>query len=289
MYHPRLIAQRERMLLQQPGMRATFPTGVIPHYSLADSAVLTAGLIQVRAEDGTMLRRLTPEEQMFLVATRLRITFDFPYFAERFVYIDEEGHGIRPLFPLWESQRCALDRIAQIELDRVTHKHPDGILINILKARQLGMSTLAEALVAHRILTRTHTRALAGADVEDQASYLFSMVSRIYDNLPWFLQPERTIMRTGKEMGFSNGSFIRTAWGKSTRGELQEITGRQKGHIGRGKTFSVVHISELSTWDNPGQLDDALLQAIPMSPLSLVILESTPKGAVNWWHQHCPA
>src|SRR5258707_409981 len=161
MYHPRLIAQRERMLLQQPGMRATFPTGVIPHYSLADSAVLTAGLIQ--------------------------------------------------------------------------------------------------------------TRALAGADVEDQASYLFSMVSRIYENLPWFLQPERTIMRTGKEMGFSNGSFIRTAWGKSTRGELQEITGRQKGHIGRGKTFSVVHISELSTWDNPGQLDDALLQAIPMSPLSLVI------------------
>lgn len=147
-------------------------------------------------------------------------------------------------------------------------------------------STWAESLVAHRLLTRTHTRALAGADVENQAAYLFGMVSRIYDNLPWFLQPARVTHLRGKEMSFSNGSLLATAWGKSTRGELQEVTGRQKGHIGRGKTFSVFHISELSTWDNPGQLDDALFPAVPISPLTLGILESTAKGAGNWWHQH---
>lgn len=185
---------------------------------------------------------------------------------------------------MWESQKCALDRIGQIELSRVKERHPDGILLNILKARQLGMSTFAESLVAHRLITRTHTRALAGADVENQASYLFEMVARIYDNLPWFLQPVKTTHIKGKALAFSNSSMLHTAWGKSTRGELQEVTGRQKGHIGRGKTFSVVHISELSTWDNPGQLDDSLLPAIPMSPLSLVLFESTAKGAGNWWH-----
>lgn len=283
MYHPRLIDARETQLLQIPSMKALFPKGV-PRYSIPESAEFTARLIQLRGEDGTQLRKLAPDEETFLAATRLRITFDFPYFAERFVYIDEEGHGLRPLYPLWESQRCAIERIGQIELSRVVDKHPDGILLNILKARQLGMSTLSESLVAHRVLTRTHTRALAGADVEGQAAYLFGMVSRIYDNLPWFLQPTRLVNKTGKEMGFSNGSSVQTAWGKSTRGELQEVAGRQKGNIGRGKTFSVVHISELSTWDNPGQLDDSLLPAVPMSPLSLVLFESTAKGAGNWWH-----
>jgi hypothetical protein len=283
-YHPRLIDARERQLLNQPSLRAIFPAG-IPRYTIPDSAALTASIIQTRDDKGQPTRKLTAEEDQFVAATRLRVTFDFPYFAERFVYIDEEGHGLRPLFPLWESQQCALDRIAQIELQRVTDRHPDGIFLNILKARQLGMSTLSESLVAHRILTRTHVRALAGADVEGQAAYLFSMVNRIYLNLPWFLQPERVPpYKEGREISFSNQSLLHTAWGKSTRGELQEVTGRQKGNIARGKTYSVVHISELSTWDNPGQLDDSLLPAIPMSPLSLGLFESTAKGAGNWWH-----
>lgn len=287
MYHPRLIEARERQLLQHPGLRQTFPNGV-PRYSIDASADFTARLMQLRTEAGEMTRPLRPDEETFLSATRLRIVFDVPYFLERFVYIDEEGHGLRPLFPLWESQQCFMDRIAQIELDHVTTPSPDGILLNVLKARQLGVSTIAEALVAHRILTRPHTRALAGADVENQAAYLFNMVYRMYENLPWFLQSTRLTAQRGREaqMSFANGSGIYTAWGKSTRGELQEVTGRQKGHIGRGKTYSVVHISELSTWDNPGQLDDALFPAIPISPLSLVILESTAKGAGNWWHQH---
>lgn len=284
MYHPRLIAARESQLLQQPGIRALFPHGV-PRYSIPDSHDITSALIEARAEDGTLLRKITPEEETFLAATRLRITFDYPYYAERFVYIDEEGHGLRPLFPLWESQQCALERLGQLELARVQDQHPDGLLINILKARQLGMSTFAQSLVAHRIQTRTHTRALAGADIEGQAAYLFGMNARIYDNLPWFLQPRRLTYRLGKETSYSNGSLLHTAWGKSTRGELQEVAGRQKGHIARGKTYSVVHISELSTWDNPGQLDDSLLPAVPQSGLSLVLFESTAKGAGNWWHK----
>lgn len=286
MYHPQLIAGREKKIVEDPRLRSEFPRGFIPSYSIDDSAALTAQLLRMIDEDtGKQVRDFTPEEEEFVAATRTRITFDFPYFAERFVFIDEEGHGLRPLFPLWESQRCALDRIAQIERDRMTNKHPDGIFLNILKARQLGMSTLCEAILAHRILTRTHYRALAGADVEGQAQYLFRMVARIVDNLPWFLKPTKVPpYKDGREMTFSNQCSLHTAWGKSTRGELQEVTGRQKGNIARGKTYSGVHISELSTWDNPGQLDDSLLPAIPMSWLSLCLFESTAKGAGNWWH-----
>jgi len=47
---------------------------------------------------------------------QLRIVYDAPWYLENFVWIDEEGHGIRPLYPLWESQRFFLERLGYIEL-----------------------------------------------------------------------------------------------------------------------------------------------------------------------------
>lgn len=287
MYSRRLCDVRESALLADPGFRTIFPTG-IPRYSLADSAQFTAQLIA--AVDPTTLqplRAFTADEQEFLRATRLRTTFDFEYFAERFVWIDEEAHGLRRLYPLWESQTFALDALGRLEWDRYQSNHPDGLLVNILKARQLGISTLFEALSAHRLLTRTYTRALTGADVEEQAGYLFRMIGRLFDELPWFLKPDRLTFVKNREMSFSNHSYLKVAWGQSTRGALQAISGQEgsKGAIGRGQTYSVVHISELATWANPEQLDTALFPTIPISPYSLVGLESTAEFAGDWWHQ----
>jgi hypothetical protein len=59
-----------------------------------------------------------------------------------------------------------------------------------------------------------------------------------------------------------------------------------KGSIGRGQTFSVVHISELPTWENPEQLDTALLPAIPYAADTLVLYEATAEFAGDWWHKH---
>jgi len=181
-----------------------------------------------------------------------------------------------------------LDQLARLEMANVRSGSPDGLLLNILKARQLGVSTLSEALVAHRIVTRSHIRALSGADVEEQAGYLFRMVVRIYDQLPWFLRPEKVYFTKNRELSLANQSYLKTAWGKSTRGALQTISGMEgsKGAIGRGQTYSVVHISELPTWENPEQLDTALLPAIPYAPDTLVLYEATAEFAGDWWHRH---
>src|SRR5947207_2102855 len=56
--------------------------------------------------------------------------------AARFVMIDDAGHGLRPLYPLWESQIYVLDRLGDLERQR-WDTHPDGLLLNVLKARQL--------------------------------------------------------------------------------------------------------------------------------------------------------
>jgi hypothetical protein len=231
------------------------------------------------------MRSLTEEEEQFAATAKLRATYDTPFYLQTFVVIDEEGHGIRPLYPFWESQQFVLDRLATLEMQRYRTKSRDGLLLNILKARQLGISTLGMALVSQRIFQQPYIRAIAGSDTEEQARYLFRMVERIYDHLPWFLKPERAVpYSAGRELHLTNHSSIKTAWGKTTRGALQEVGGK-KGNIERGRTNSVVHISELATWDNPEQLDSSLLPGIPINPDVLVLFESTAELAGDWWHQ----
>jgi len=286
MYHPDVIAEREAAATRQFG--AAFPGGTLPWYSVSDTATFTASVMAAVDETGAARRALTSDEQLFVSSARLRYIFDFPYFAERFCWIDQEGHGLRRLTPFWESQKMVLDQLGRIEKSNRDTGSPDGLLLNILKARQLGVSTLSEALVAHRIVTRAHIRALSGADVEEQAGYLFRMVVRIYDQLPWFLKPGKVYFNKNRELSLANSSFLKTAWGKSTRGALQSTSGAEgtKGSIGRGQTFSVVHISELPTWENPEQLDTALLPAIPYASDTLVLYEATAEYAGDWWHKH---
>jgi hypothetical protein len=285
MYHPDRIAADEAEVATR--FARVFPGG-LPAYPVEEAAALTASAMAAVDDAGHFCRPLTAEEDRFISVAKVRVIYDFPWFAERFCWIDEEGHGLRRLSPFWESQQLVLAQLAALEQAHHETGSPDGLLVNILKARQLGVSTLAEALLAHRLVTRTHVRALSGADVEDQAGYLFRMVVRLYDQLPWFLRPDRLYFTKNRELTLGNASTLKTAWGKSTRGALQAISGLEgtKGAIGRGQTYSCVHISELPTWENPEQLDTALLPAIPVSRDTLVLFEATAEFAGDWWHTH---
>lgn len=236
MYHSTIISAREEALLQKPGLKAMYPKG-LPKYSTADSRALAQQIQQTRDEEtGQTIRALTAEESRFAAVTRLRVMYDAPYYLESFVWIDEEGHGIRSLYPLWKSQQFVLDRLAAVELKHAKDQHQDGLLINVLKVRQVGISTLGMGLVSQRIFTQPYIRAIAGSDTEEQARYLFRMVERIYDQLPFFLKPERSVpYSAGRELNLANKASIKTAWGKTTRGALQ-AEGGKKGNIERGRS-----------------------------------------------------
>jgi hypothetical protein len=273
----------ERFIARYPALQEEYPDGV-PVYSVSDAQALTKQIVAAADPDGKPLRPLTPEEIRFTRASAFRCTLDYPYFAERFVQIDDQGAGLKPLYPLWESQTYLLQQLARLERQSRAAQSPDGLLLNILKIRQVGITTIGVSMVAHRIYTRPYIRALVGSDVEAQAGYLFRIGMRIYDHLPWFLKPAVIGYNKDREQLLGNHSSLRTAWGKTTRGALQEVGGK-KGNIERGRTYATVHISELATWDNPEQLDSALLPGIPVSRWTICLFESTAELPEDWWHR----
>ncbi len=232
-------------------------------------------------EKGTPTRGLAPDELAFVHNERLMSKASFPYWAERYAYINIQGADVGPMYPLWESQRLILEQIAKLEKRSYFDGHPDGILVNILKARQLGASTISECMGAHRVTTQMNIFGLVAADVPEQSGFTFDMLERVVDHLPWYMKPVETDHVKNTELAFDTGSHVWVGSGKSTRGTVGK-----RGQLGRGKTLSYVHLTELSTWEDTEQIDDALMPTVHIHPRAIVLFESTAKGRRNWWHDH---
>lgn len=233
-----------------------------------------------------LLRPLSKEEQAFIANEQLCTKINYRYWGERYAYIQAGGERLKTLFPLWESQELILAEIARVEERRWREGHPDGLLFNILKGRQLGCSTEIQSMVAHRTTTHSYRKALIASDVPDNSGSqgIFGMLELVVMNLPWFLKPRELFHEKNKHIVFANGSSVIVESGKSMKGGLQE-DGGQKGNLGRSKTYSLSHLTELSTWERAEQIDDGLMPAVPQSPQTFQCRESTAKGRYNWWHR----
>lgn len=241
-------------------------------------------------EKGRMTRTLTLEEQEFIHYERLWTKVSYPYWGERYAVIVHPDKGKAPMFPLFESQRLILAAIAEQEAKYRASGHPDGLICNILKGRQLGASTLCQSILAHRVTTQSYTKTLIASDVPQNSGSagLFGMLELTVAHTPWWLKPGERFHTKDTNITFTNGSLVNVESGKSMKGALQE-EGGSKGQMGRSKTYTCAHLSELSTWENPGQIDDSLMPAIPATPRTFMAKESTAKGRSNWWHHEWQA
>ena len=163
---------------------------------------------------------------------------------------DGSGNLVIPFVPN-ESQTDLLDRINNRNL--------------VLKARQLGFSTLIEILAFDHCLFNKNQTALIISHSIDDAEVLFrDKIKFAYDNLPPFLKQRiRLDKETQSQLIFDNGSSLRVTTS------------------GRGGTAQFLHVSELGKIaarypDKAREITTGALQTVPQN--GLVFIESTAEG-----------
>ena len=155
-----------------------------------------------------------------------------------------------------------------------------GVRIIILKARQLGFSTLTEGMIFHACATRPGVNALVVAHREDATANLFRMSKLFYDELP---EPMRPMLRASnaQELVFENPDRNARSRKPGLRSRLRCATAGGKG-VGRSDTLQCVHISEYAFWPEgaEGKADTltGILQAVPAMAGTMVVIESTANG-----------
>lgn len=141
----------------------------------------------------------------------------------------------------------------------------------VLKARQMGFSTLTEALIFKRTAMRRAVRSGIVAHREDSSNNLFAMSKRFYGHLPPALQPQCTASNA-RELVFD------APGGAGLGSSIKVMTAGGPG-IGRSETFQNLHLSEYAFW--PGDKEATLaglLNAVPDAPDTMVVIESTANG-----------
>lgn len=160
---------------------------------------------------------------------------------------------------------------AQMKLyDAIARQYQEGKPIRavILKARQMGFSTLTEAVIFKDTVTQSNITSGIVAHEVQATNNLFRMSKRYYENLDPELQPELKASNA-KELIFDFADGVSS---------IKCMTAGNTS-IGRSDTFQNLHISEYAFWPGEkGEILTGLLQAVPNEPNTMVIIESTANG-----------
>lgn len=214
-----------------------------------------------------------------MFSNRLLAKLDFEYFLTRFCKILTDEKKLETIIP-WPSQRKVLDILAKEE-ERQIDAPACKIPVVLLKSRQVGGTVIGEALIAHLVFLNANTQGLVASDHPDNSLKLYQILTRMYDALPGWLRPTIEGRVKGTHLHFPG-----------LDSDVIVGAGNQKTTLGQGMNVDISHLTELSTWENPGYIDEDLMPAFNSSRKhhSVILMESTGAGAKgNWFHDHFQA
>lgn len=141
----------------------------------------------------------------------------------------------------------------------------------VYKARQMGLSTVIEAIIFTLSMMYRDFQSLIISHESESSEHILGMTKRYWTTYP-FRKYHDEQYSGRKQLAWSDiGSNIVVA------------TAKNMG-AGRSKTLHALHASEVAFWDKPEELVTGLRQAIPSIGLTAIFYESTANGVGNFFH-----
>ena len=214
------------------------------------------------------ITRMLKENQMrrlhrWIENEQVLCSIDQHYWATRYAFIIDEKNDVFQFEPR-KSQEIFFEVCAYFDDLEV------AIEIFVLKARQVGISTMTALMFLHRLLFLPNTQAVMASVKQDKSDLIARILEKCYDRCPWWLVPRQTTNKTG-EIQWENDSIV------------QVQSGSQATGLAQGWTPTAVHISELADIPNPKKtIDEGLLRATHSSRKLFMVLEGTGGGNTGW-------
>lgn len=152
------------------------------------------------------------------------------------------------------------------------------VRVVILKARQLGLSTVWGGFMYWWVSQHRATKGIVVTHKAEASTAIFDMTKRYHEKMLPFLKPS-TSKSNGRELAFDkldSGYIVATA-GSDT--------------VGRSETLQIAHLSEVGLWPKgkAREIMNGLLQAIPDIPNTFIAIESTARGMSGPFYEACKA
>lgn len=206
---------------------------------------------------------------------------DFPLFAREVLRIQTKDAQLLP-FLLNRAQR----RVWELILEDLNAGQP--VRMYILKARQLGFSTLIQGLAYWVVSLRKNRTALVTAHEEGAAANLFLKSQIFYKSSPEELRPMLRLSNR-QELHFANPDPKAGADQMGLESKIVVRTANNR-NLGASMTVHFLHLSEFAKYERVLQevkvAMATVLQTVPRLPNTFVFLETTADGmgyAKDFW------
>lgn len=196
---------------------------------------------------------------------RQRLKDDFPHYGEKCLKVRTKEGEIKPLI-----LNAAQNHVHKIIEHQLLIK--GRVRVIICKGRQQGVSTYVGGRFYWKITHRKGVRAFILTHEAQATNNLFEMTQHYHNNCPNLVKPTAT-NQSAKELFFQG---LNSGYKVGTAGN----TG-----VGRSSTIQYFHGSEVSIWENAAEHARGILEAVPNSPGTEIILESTADGIGNYYHE----
>jgi len=192
----------------------------------------------------------------------------FEYWLYRYFHLKDIAGFIR-LPDESVAWNVALDILREIDGKQLP------MMLMFLKGRQLGISTLVEAIIIWIALFRRGSFCVISSAEEEKSVKMSEMVWRALDYLPMWMKP--TLTAEDKSKGPSFG-YLESA--------ISIQHGSMKKGIGRGDTPVAAHLSECAWYPDPvNTIESSLFKAMHENKRSFLALESTARKKGDWWNR----
>ena len=193
------------------------------------------------------------------------------WFSTFAVIKDKRGKDIKPKANTLQKRMFAHYRKCQIE------GLPCKMII--LKPRQKGASTCAQALTYHHMRKYENLSGSLMGDISGTSDKVFEIYRRYAENdiFPW--DGTGTNLEDGGNLADLIKLKTKSQYGKETAGSK---------NAGRSGTIQVGNMTEVAFWPMQGERDPALgyLQSLyDGDSVSLVVADSTPNGPNGWFYR----
>lgn len=263
----------------------------IPYSMVRDNAwirhVSSQGSLLMYSQKLCKLQGIPFKEEIFNEAyaqfIEIRLDHDFEYWAYATVKIIDKKSGEPIPFKLNLPQRKLVSRFERRRMDG------KPIRVIVCKARQWGGSTVTQIYMAWiQIRIKTNWNSVVIAAVEDQSRNIRGMFTALADSYPENMayDLDGKVIKKLKLIPFEGSSKTRKIQGRNC---LIGISSIEKPENTRSFDYAMCHMSEVGLWrgtatKSPKDLVQSIRGGIKKGDLSMEVLESTPKGVGNFFH-----
>lgn len=245
---------------------------LIPKY-IATASTISAMLEYPTLEDYIEDKKLNRDDVLDVI-TRLRIKYDFEYWAATCATIFDKTTGQEVKFKLRKAQR----KLLKVLVETAFSLKP--IRIILVKARQWGGSTLIQLFCSWiQLFHRKNWNSVIATHIEEAARNIRSMYTLMAERHPRDILDIRFRAFEGSS---KNKQII-------DRGCVIYIGSMERPNSLHSGNYKLVHCSEVGYWKEttqrkPSDFVNAFEGSVPLEPFTLVALESTAKGTGNFFH-----